>query len=128
RLWEAEQLRRAKLGKDQLALENEIARVKKQAADDGIRVTDDQIKRIAEANLAGNASRSVEGKKPKKEREDEYERLTKQIKERTAAIQAETAAMMGINPLIEDYGYALEKARAKQDLLTAAKRAGIAVT
>lgn len=61
-------------------------------------------------------------------REESFEREIRQIKERTAAIQAETAAMMGLNPLIEDYGYTLEKARAKQDLLTAAKRAGIAVT
>src|SRR5690606_13268633 len=36
--------------------------------------------------------------------------------------------MAGINPLIEDYGYALEKARAKQELLTAAKKAGVAIT
>src|SRR5690606_37513434 len=95
RLWEAEQTRRAKLGKDQLALENEIARVKKQAADDGIRVTDDQIKRIAEANLAGNAARSAEGKKPKKERDDEYERLTKRINETVEAMQAENAVLAG---------------------------------
>lgn len=61
-------------------------------------------------------------------RQNELEREIQQIKERTAAIQAETAAMMGLNPLIEDYGYTLEKARAKQDLLTAAKRAGIAIT
>lgn len=128
RLWEAEQTRRAKLGKDQLALENEIARVRKQAADDGIRVTDDQIKRIAEANLAGNASRSAEGKKPKKERDDEYERLTKRINESVAAMQAENAVLAGMNPLVNDYGYALEKARVQQELLTAAKKAGVEVT
>lgn len=128
RLWEAEQTRRSKLGKDQLALENEIARVKKQAADDGIRVTDDQIKRIAEANLAGNAARSAEGKKPKKERDDEYERLTKRINESVAAMQAENAVLASMNPLMNDYGYALEKARVQQELLTAAKKAGVEVT
>jgi tape measure domain-containing protein len=64
----------------------------------------------------------------KKSRLDEFEREIRQIEERTAAIQAETAAMAGINPLIDDYGFAVEKARAAQDLLTAAKRAGIAVT
>lgn len=128
RLWEAEQTRRAKLGKDQLALENEIARVKKQAADDGIRVTDDQIRRIAEANLAGNAARSAEGKKPKKERDDEYERLTKRIREATDAMRAENAVLAGMNPLVNDYGYALEKARVQQELLTAAKKAGVEVT
>ncbi len=128
RLWEAEQARRAKLGKDQLALENEIARVKKQAADDGIRVTDDQIKRIAEANLAGNAARSSEGKKPKRERDDDYERLTKRIREATDAMRAENEVLAGLDPLVNDYGYALEKARVQQELLTAAKKAGVEVT
>jgi len=61
-------------------------------------------------------------------RQNDYQREIEQIKERTAAIQAETAAMAGINPLVNDYGYALEKARTAQDLLTAAKRAGIAIT
>ncbi|PWJ73825.1 tape measure domain-containing protein [Pseudaminobacter salicylatoxidans] len=128
RLWEVEQTRRAKLGKDQLALENEIARVKKQAADDGIRVTEDQIKRIAQANLAGSAARSAEGKKPKQERDNDYERLTKRINESVAAMQAENAVLAGLDPLVNDYGYALEKARIQQELLTAAKRAGIEVT
>lgn len=128
RQYEAKQLRRATLGKEQLALENEIARVKKQSLDDGAKLTDDQIKRIAQANLAGNATRSAEGKKPKKERADEYQRLTEQIKERTVALQAETAALAQVNPLVDDYGYSLEKARATQDLLSAAQKAGIAIT
>lgn len=125
RLWEQEQTRRANLGKGQLALENEIARVKKQAADDGIRVTDDQIRRIAEANLSGNAARSKEGKK---DRSDEYARLAERIRESTAALQAENETLAGINPLINDYGYALEKARIQQELLAAAKKAGIEIT
>src|SRR5690606_23102243 len=56
--WEKEQLRRAQLGKSQLAIENEIVRVRKEAEDAGVKRTDDQIRRIAEANLAGNTSRS----------------------------------------------------------------------
>jgi len=128
RLWEQEQARRAKLGKDQLALESEIARVRKQAADDGIRVTEDQIKRIAQANLAGNAARSSEGKKPEKERADEYERLTARIVDSTTALVAETEVQRGLNPLVEDYGYAVEKVRAQIELLNAAKAAGIEVT
>lgn len=123
--WEKEQLRRASLGKQQLALENEIAKVRKEADDAGIKRTEDQIRRIAEANLAGNASRSKEGKKPK---DDEYERLTKRINESVAAMQAENAVLAGMNPLVNDYGYALEKARVQQELLTAAKKAGVEVT
>ncbi|MCP8894302.1 tape measure protein [Shinella daejeonensis] len=121
-----EALRRAKLGKDQLALENEIASVRRASLADGKKLTEDQIKRIADANLAGNASRTAEGKKPKKERDDEYERLTKSIQERTAAIIAETAAQRTIDPLIDDYGFTLARAQAAQDLLTAAQKAGTA--
>jgi tape measure domain-containing protein len=60
--------------------------------------------------------------------ESDYKREIEQIRERTAAIQSETAAQAQINPLIDDYGYAIEFARSKQDLLTAAQKAGMAVT
>lgn len=66
--------------------------------------------------------------KGSKKKESEYAREIAQIKERTAALQAETAAQAGVNPLIDDYGFAVEKARAKQELLNAAQKAGIAVT
>lgn len=68
------------------------------------------------------------GSRSRRSTENEYQREIEQIKERTAAIQAETTAMAGINPLVNDYGFAIEKATAAQELLTAAKRAGITVT
>lgn len=61
-------------------------------------------------------------------RVNELEREIQQIKERTEAIRAMTAAQAGINPLVEDYGYTLEKARVQQELLTAAKEAGKEIT
>lgn len=61
-------------------------------------------------------------------RPDELAREIDKIKERTAALQAETAAQAQINPLIDDYDYAMTKARATQDLLNAAQKAGIAIT
>lgn len=67
-------------------------------------------------------------KKKKKTRENEYAREVEQIQKRTTALQAETAAQAGLNPLINDYGYAVEFARAKQDLLTAAQEAGVKIT
>lgn len=73
------------------------------------------------------ASGSGSGK-TKKSRPDEYAREVEQITKRTAALQAETAAQAGLNPLINDYGYAVEFARAKQDLLTAAQEAGVKIT
>ncbi|RVG50583.1 phage tail tape-measure protein, partial [Sinorhizobium meliloti] len=41
---------------------------------------------------------------------------------------AETAAQAGLNPLVNDFGYAVEFAAAKQDLLNAAKQAGMTIT
>jgi len=61
-------------------------------------------------------------------RPDDLQREIEQIKERTAAIQAETQAQASINPLIDDYDYAITKARATQELLNAAKKAGIEIT
>src|SRR5690606_21856120 len=56
------------------------------------------------------------------------QRLTRQINERTKALQAETQAQAGLNPLIEDYGYAAEKAKLEAQLLSAAEKAKIAIT
>ncbi|MGP4670643.1 tape measure protein [Agrobacterium salinitolerans] len=67
-------------------------------------------------------------KKQKKQRENEYQREVEQITKRTTALKAETEAQAGLNPLINDYGYAVEFARAKQDLLTAAQEAGVKIT
>lgn len=63
-----------------------------------------------------------------KQRLDSYQRLTAAIKERTGAIEAETAAQASLNPLMNDYGFAVEKARAEYDLLTAAQEAGLTIT
>ncbi|MDX0226762.1 tape measure protein [Sinorhizobium meliloti] len=59
---------------------------------------------------------------------DELQREIEQIQERTAAIQAEIAAQAGLNPLLNDFGYAVEFAASKQDLLNAAKSVGKEIT
>ncbi len=63
-----------------------------------------------------------------KSKQSEYAREVQQIRERTAALQAETAAQATVNPLVDDYGYAMEKARTEHDLLAAAQEAGLAIT
>src|SRR5690606_4972333 len=68
------------------------------------------------------------GRKGAKERADDYERLSKRIAESSAALVAETEAMRQLDPLVNDYGYALERARAEQELLAAAQEAGKKVT
>ncbi|MET4636159.1 hypothetical protein [Kaistia defluvii] len=62
------------------------------------------------------------------DRKNEYERETEAITRRTAALISETAAQASVNPLINDYGFAVEKARAAQDLLYAAQEAGLTIT
>jgi tape measure domain-containing protein len=59
---------------------------------------------------------------------NDYDQEVKAINERTAALQAETAAQAQVNPLVEDYGFAMAKAKAQQDLLTAAQNAGLKIT
>lgn len=67
-------------------------------------------------------------KKGAKDRADEYQREIAQIRERTASLTAAYAAQAAMNPLVNDYGYAVEKARAKQELLTAAQKTGKQIT
>lgn len=59
---------------------------------------------------------------------DDFEREIAQTQARIAALRAETTAQAGVNPLIEDYGRAVETARIRQELLTAAQKAGVAIT
>lgn len=66
------------------------------------------------------------GSKGSRSRESDYERSTKALKERIAAIQAETAAQAGLNPLVNDYGAAADRASVAQDLLTSAQESGLA--
>lgn len=59
---------------------------------------------------------------------NDYERETQLIQKRTDALSATTSAQSAVNPLINDYGYAVEYAAAKQELLTAAQEAGVKIT
>lgn len=79
-------------------------------------------KPVAGSSSGGGAKKGRSGG------QSEYAREVEQIRERTAALQAETAAQATLNPLVKDYGFAVEKARASQELLTAAKEAGLEIT
>lgn len=61
-------------------------------------------------------------------RKDELEKEIDQIRKRTAALVGQTEAQAGLNPYIEDYGYAMAKAEAQQSLLSAAQAAGVNLT
>lgn len=51
-----------------------------------------------------------------------------QVQARIAALNAEYEAQARLNPLVSDYGYAVEKARIEQQLLSEAQRAGLEIT
>lgn len=67
-------------------------------------------------------------REPKEPKLDDFQREVAAIKERTASLNAAFAAQASVNPLIEDYGYTIDKARAAQDLLAASMAAGKAQT
>jgi tape measure domain-containing protein len=94
------------------------------AAPQPISIADPQYKPTASSGGSGGGGRGGRGGR----RADDYQREIEQIKERTIALQAETAAMTQVNPLVDDYGFALEKARAESDLLAAAQKEGMAIT
>jgi len=129
--YESDQLRLAALSKKEHTLEMERQKVRNAATKDGIALTEKQIDAIARANVAAQESRTAEGKKPKKEKKtpaEKFDTTVQDANDRTAALVAETEALRQINPLIDDYGFAAEKARTEQELLNAAQKAGIAIT
>lgn len=103
------------------AAKQRLADYKRQLTEiDNIRLTPEgTADRPGDGNGNGNDD---DGKK------DAYEKATASILKRTAALQAETAAQAGLNPLINDYGFAVEKAKVAQELLAAAQEAGLTIT
>lgn len=74
------------------------------------------------------ASDDAKGKKARKEKLDDYQKEVQRIRERTDALTTETEVQRGLNPLVNDYGYAVEFAAAQQRLTNAAIEAGREVT
>lgn len=83
---------------------------------------------VSIADFPVDPSTKKGGTKGAKERADDYERLSQRIVESTAALVAETEVQRQLNPLVDDYGYAVEKARAQQELMNAALAAGKEIT
>jgi hypothetical protein len=94
-------------------------------------ISDDPMTRDGSAGVVrpgssgGGGGRGGKGRGGKT---DEWQREIERIRERTAALVTETEIQASLNPLINDYDYALTKARATQELLNAAKKAGVAIT
>lgn len=59
---------------------------------------------------------------------NDYANATRSAQDRTKSIQAETAAQASLNPYVNDYGFALTKAKTSADLLSAAEKQKMAIT
>ncbi|MET3601809.1 tape measure protein [Martelella mangrovi] len=116
------------LTKEALALENEKAKIRKQLEADGGFLPDDRIEQLARSSLEANERRNASGKSAGGGGDDEYTSAIEMMMQRKAALEAETAAQASLNPFVDDYGYALEKARASHDLLVQAEKAGLEIT
>lgn len=90
-----------------------------------------QILASTPSGYGGGIATTPDDKKKGRTKKTPAERFDSDIQriaDRTAALVAETEAQRQINPLINDYGYAMEKARTEQELLNAAQKAGVALT
>lgn len=88
----ADATKRANLTKDQLALEKEIAEVRKEAAAVGVTLSDTQVSSLAQTRLAGDAARTAEGKAPKAIKataDSRFDQDLQYVRDRTAALVAE---------------------------------------
>lgn len=100
--YEKEALRKASLNKKEHTLELERIKVRNDAMREGTKLTEDAIDRIARANVAAQSRWTEEGKKPKKEKavqkstDQKIDSDIQAIKDRTAALQAETQ-MVGLS-------------------------------
>lgn len=105
---------------------DEAQRAKEEAAKTAAATV--QNKPVSIADYPVENDKAAKTAKATKKALDDYQRATKSVHERTAAIQGETAALSGLNPRVNDYGFSIEKARMEAELLTAAQNAGRAIT
>lgn len=126
------------LSEREVKLRKEIDNQLKNALKSNINLTQEQAKQLALEKLAQQdrfaADRKAErerNKKPKKEKKEqlnEYQKELRQIEEKVAILQAEQAVLEAVNPAVNDYGFAMARATQAQELLSAAKRAGLEVS
>jgi tape measure domain-containing protein len=132
----AEQERVTSLTREQLTLEQAIAREKASAAAENVRISDAEAERLARLRIAqqeagrktgGGGRGSTRGTGGADDQKRFAEDMAK-IEQRIEMMRQETALQSQLNPLIEDYGYAIEKLRIQQELENAATAAGLALT
>ncbi|WP_323034104.1 tape measure protein [Pararhodobacter sp.] len=118
----ADLAKRNSMTREAIDLEKKIVDLRKEAKARGAtNLTDADFVRLAKEELAAEMRRGSEGKKQKEERADEYQRAREDIQRNIADMELEIS-------VFGKSAYAIEFARAKQELLNAAKAAGRAET
>lgn len=132
------------MSRERLDLEREVERTQKRAAAAGVTLTRAQAEAAAAAATAAEERRRAENKAEREaarpaargggrstaaaEPDDSFAREIAQLQRRTDLTKALTAVQAQLNPLVNDHGFALEKARTEQELLADAQEAGVALT
>lgn len=125
-----EQDRRRNLTIEQIAIEQEAARLRREAANEDVQLTEDQINAQARLNVArreelrGGAGGGGGGVA----RTDDFSRAVDAIRERTSELEAEAAALVLAANSGREYGSAIDFAMQRARLLNAAQRAGLDIT
>lgn len=121
----SEQDRILGLSREQLSLEQAITAEKERATAAGITLGDAEAKRLAQLRITQSARSSGGGGTGGVEKLDAD---MARYRERVALLEMETELQRSLNPLVNDYGFALEKARAQHELELAAAKAGLELT
>ena len=129
----AEQERQRNLTVEQIAIEQEAARIRRDAGEEGVRLTEAQIAAQAKLNVArredmrgsGGAGQGGGGASGGG---DEFTRAAEAIRERTAQLEAEAAALVMAAGAGKEYGTAIDFAMQRARLLNAAQREGLEIT
>ena len=83
---------------------------------------------MADYPVGGAGAGGAGGSGGKKSSAQKYGDDVAQMERRIAALQRETQLQRSLNPLVDDYGYAVERLRAQMELENAAAEAGLELT
>lgn len=121
-----EQNRLLGLTEDQLKLEKEIVKVKKEATEAGANITEEQALKFAQERLDLEKRYKTERSTTKTDAEKFLKDLDGKERE-VDLLEAELAFRRELDPLLGDYARRLEEFKIEQELLNEAKEAGIVI-
>lgn len=122
-----EQNRQLSLTEQQLELEEEIARVRKEAEASAAVLTEEQIKQLATRRLAQKES----FKDPKKTTLSDTEKFDNDLQNQrnlNESLLAEAELLKTLNPLARDYAQTIAAWKYEQELLNEAEKEGVELT